>query len=55
MDDLERLIERVKNIKMTEEELEEQRISWAYGNLKLSRPNLTRQEVKEAARRLREE
>ena len=53
MNDFERLIERVKKIKMTGEELEAQRISWTYGNLKLDRPSVTRQEVEEAARKLR--
>ncbi|MBI2057829.1 MAG: hypothetical protein HYT63_02505 [Candidatus Yanofskybacteria bacterium] len=53
--DLQELINQAKKIKMTEEELEEQRISWAYGNLKLARPNVTRQEIEEAACRLRGE
>lgn len=51
--DLQELVNWAKNVKMTKEELEVQRINWAYGNLKLSRPDLTRREVEEAARMLR--
>lgn len=46
---LEQMLEQAKSVKMTEEEEEEARRSFAYGNTKLSNPNITRKMVDEAA------
>ncbi|HEY4506640.1 MAG TPA: hypothetical protein VJH71_00515 [Candidatus Paceibacterota bacterium] len=45
---LEELIEIARKHKMTPEERREQAISFAYGNLSLSSPNITREMVEEA-------
>lgn len=46
---LSRLIERVRSYKMSPEEREAQRRSFAYGNAKLSNPRVTREMVDQAA------
>ncbi len=43
------LIKRCREIVMTSEEQEEQRRSFAYGNLKLHNPNITREDIDRAA------
>ena len=43
------LIERAKHIKMTEEEAEEQRRSFAYGNAKTENDRVTKEMVDRAA------
>ena len=46
---LELLLERTKNYKMTPEEQEAQRRSFAYGNLHFEDPTVTREMIDEAA------
>ena len=46
---LEELLALASTVVMTEEEKEEQRRSWAYGNTKLSNPAITREMVDEVA------
>ena len=48
-------IERARKITMTEEQRDEQAISFAYGNLAIENPNTTREGVEAAFRRLKEE
>lgn len=47
--ELEELLGTVKDAKMTEDEKEEQRRSWAFGNTALSNPAVTREMVDEVA------
>jgi Fic family protein len=49
---LERLIELSKDIEMTEEEQEEQRRSFAYGNARIENENITRASIDKAAEEL---
>lgn len=51
-DELERLLELVKDIPMTPAQQEEQRRSFAYGNTKIENDLITRQMIDEAAERL---
>lgn len=51
-DELERLLELVKDTQMTPAQLEEQRRSFAYGNTKIDSDLVTRQMIDEAAERL---
>ncbi len=51
---VEEMVAVLREIDMTPEEIEAQRIDFAYGNVRLSNPNVTREDVMEAARRLRE-
>lgn len=46
---LEELMDLAKTVVMTEEEKEEQRRDWAYGNTKLHNPAITREIVDEVA------
>jgi len=46
---LEELLELAKTVEMTEEQKEEQRRDWVYGNTKLSNPAITRELVDEVA------
>lgn len=50
--DLEMLIEQAKQRKMTPEQREEQRRSFAYGNTKIENERITRKMIDEAAERL---
>lgn len=50
-----RRLEQLKNYKVTEKERKEQAISFAYGNVKLSNPNVTREMVKRAYEELKVE
>ena len=52
---LDRLLERARKYKMTPEEKERQRISFAYGNTHMENPNVTREMVEKAAERLNKE
>lgn len=52
MSDLNARVERARKYKMTPEEKRRQRISFAYGNAHMSNPNVTREMVEEAAKRL---
>lgn len=47
--DLIALLKKAKHVKLTREESREQAISFAYGNLKLHNPAITREEVEKAA------
>lgn len=55
MKDLRELLKQVKKIKMTPEQLEEQRRSFAYGNTKIENDLITREMIDEAAERLARE
>jgi hypothetical protein len=46
------LLEEARKVEMTPDQLEAQRRSFAYGNLKLERPETTREEIDQAAERL---
>ena len=52
---LEELLERAKNHRMTPEEEEQQRRSFAYGNVKLSNPHVTRDMVNQIAEEMNAE
>ncbi len=52
--ELQQLIEMAQRAPMTPEQQEEQRISFAYGNAKLSDDSITREDVIAAARRVKE-
>ena len=49
---LERLLEKARHIKMSEDQKREQRISFAYGNTHIENSNITRQMVAEADDRI---
>ena len=51
--ELEQLIERARQIRMTEGEVTAQRRSFAYGNAHIENDRVTRQMVDEAAEKLR--
>jgi hypothetical protein len=51
--ELERLLVAARQHVMTEEEYREQRISFAYGNLAIDNPEITKEMVREAADHLR--
>lgn len=48
-----RLIELSRAVKMTEEQWEEQRRSFAFGNAAFENPNITREMIDEAADRIK--
>ena len=50
---LKQLIEKAKTVKVTEEEWEEQRRSFAYGNTKIENSLITREMIDEEAERLK--
>jgi hypothetical protein len=47
-ENLDALVVKARNIKMTPEQEREQRLSFAYGNTKLANPDITGQMVAEA-------
>jgi len=49
-EELKELLEKAKDHVMTTEEYEEQRISFAYGNLALSNPDVTKEQIRAAAK-----
>ena len=51
-DALKTLLERAKSARMTSEEREEQRRSFAYGNSKIENDRITRATIDEAAKNL---
>jgi hypothetical protein len=51
-DDLEYLIERSRSVQMTDEQVAEQRRSFAFGNTAFENEKITREIVDEEARRL---
>jgi len=52
MNELDKLLERARHRHVSPEEREAQRISFAYGNARLSNPRITRDSMKEAADQL---
>ncbi len=46
-------LQKYKEYKMSSEEKEEQLISFVYGNVKLSNPNITKEDIKKAVETLR--
>jgi hypothetical protein len=50
--DLDSLLERARQIRLSPAEREQQRRSFAYGNANIENPDVTRQVVDEAAERL---
>lgn len=50
---LEELIEWARGYKMTDAEREEQRISFAYGNVAIENPGITKDDVRRAAANMR--
>lgn len=46
------LLEKCREIVMTPEELEAQRRSFAYGNLKIDKPSVTREDIDRAVEEL---
>ena len=50
--ELEHLIERARNVKMTPQEKEEQRRSFAYGNTNIENPRITREMIDQEAEKL---
>ena len=53
--ELTRLLKAALSHEMTPEEYREQRISFAYGNLAIDDPRVTKEDVREADRRMRRE
>jgi hypothetical protein len=51
--ELDALLEAALSHEMTPEELREQRVSFAYGNLAIDDPAVTKEDVREADRRMR--
>lgn len=55
MDDrLTALIEAAKSVKMTRQDIERQRVSFAFGNTHIGNSRITKETVAEAARKLKE-
>jgi hypothetical protein len=52
-DDLRRLIDMARTVKMSPEEREEQRQSFAYGNTHIENENITRETIARAAEEMR--
>jgi hypothetical protein len=50
--DLEYLIERAREVRMSPQEKEEQRRSFAYGNTKIENPRITREMIDQEAEKL---
>lgn len=50
-----RRLEQLKNYKVTDKDRKEQAISFAYGNVKLSNPNITKEMVEKAYGQLERE
>lgn len=50
--ELDRLLERARTVQITDEELQEQRVSFAYGNAPQS-ANITKESIREASKSLR--
>jgi hypothetical protein len=50
--DLDALLERARQVRLTSADREKQRRSFAYGNANIENPNVTRQVVDEAAEKL---
>ncbi len=53
--ELQELIEKAKGFRMTSAEKEQQRISFAYGNVRFDNENITRETVVRASQNLKEQ
>jgi hypothetical protein len=53
-DTLKALLEKAKTVRMTPEQKEEQRRSFAYGNTKIENPRITREIIDEEAELLKD-
>ena len=51
--DLKKVLEASRHTQVTEEELQEQRISFAFGNAPVSAKNITKESVRQASKKLR--
>jgi hypothetical protein len=51
--ELKKALERSRQTQVTEEELQEQRISFAYGNAPASAENITKESVRQTSKKLR--
>lgn len=51
--ELQRLLDEARKHEVTEDELREQRISFAYGNLALHDPNVTKDDIRRTAQHIR--
>jgi hypothetical protein len=54
LEELKVLLEKIKSVKMTPEQREQQRRSFAYGNTRIENPLITRETVKEQAEALKD-
>jgi hypothetical protein len=54
IEEMKALLEKVKSVKMTPEQREQQRRSFAYGNTRIENPLITRETVKEQAEALKD-
>jgi len=52
-DNLKELLEKAKSVKVSPEQKEEQRRSFAYGNTNIENPRITRETVDQAAEQLK--
>jgi len=50
--DLDELLELARHLPVSQEERQAQRLSFAYGNARLSDPRITRDSIKEAAEKI---
>ncbi|MEX0922041.1 MAG: hypothetical protein WD489_04260 [Rhodovibrionaceae bacterium] len=53
MKNLEKLVEKARQVRMTEAQSEEQRLSFAYGNTKIENNDITRETVQRQAEALK--
>ena len=53
-DELKALIQKAKSVRVSPQELEEQRQSFAFGNTNIENPRITREMVREEAKALNE-
>jgi hypothetical protein len=51
--DLQKALERSRAVQVTEEELREQRISFAFGNAPANAENITKESVRQTSKKLR--
>ncbi len=51
--DLQKILEATRNVEVTEDELREQRISFAFGNAPADAKNITKDSVRQASEHLR--
>lgn len=51
--ELDKLLEQARTAKITEEELQEQRVSFAYGNAPASAARITKESIRSASKSIR--